>query len=162
MSLQDKICSWDEMAIIARNLHAEHKKLVFTNGCFDILHAGHVAYLHDAKAEGDVLIVGLNSDESVRRLKGETRPVNQENARAFVLAGLAAVDFVVIFEQDTPLELITLLQPDVLVKGGDWCLNDIVGSDIVLSKGGVVKSLQFRDGFSTTETISQIQKYTIS
>ena len=132
------------------------KKIVFTNGCFDILHAGHVAYLNEAKSQGDVLIVGLNSDSSVKRLKGEQRPINSEKERKFVLENLKAVDAVFLFEEDTPLNLIKEVSPNVLVKGGDWKVEQIVGSSFVLGNGGEVKSLTFVDGFSTTNTIEKI------
>ena len=132
------------------------KKLVFTNGCFDILHRGHVSYLNSARELGDFLIVGLNSDTSVKRLKGETRPINDEDDRKFVLENLKAVDFVEIFEEDTPLELIKQVCPNILVKGGDWRPDQIVGSDFVLENGGEVKSLTFIDGKSTTGTIEKI------
>ncbi|MFT6631552.1 MAG: rfaE bifunctional protein nucleotidyltransferase chain/domain [Bacteriovoracaceae bacterium] len=133
------------------------KCVVFTNGCFDILHRGHVSYLNEAKAQGDILVLGLNSDASVKRLKGESRPVNSEQDRKFVLENLKSMDYVFIFEEDTPYNLIQQLQPDVLVKGGDWNVEDIIGSDIVLANGGQVKSLNFVDGFSTTSTIEKIQ-----
>lgn len=141
-----------------KNFIAENrnKKIVFTNGCFDILHAGHVSYLNEARAQGDVLIVGLNSDASVKRLKGESRPVNSERERQYVLENLKAIDCVQIFEEDTPLNLIKEIEPNVLVKGGDWKPDQIVGSDFVLSSGGEVKSLNFVDGFSTTNTIEKI------
>lgn len=132
------------------------KKLVFTNGCFDILHRGHVSYLNSAREQGDFLIVGLNSDASVKRLKGEKRPINDEDDRKFVLENLKAVDFVEIFEEDTPLELIKAVCPNVLVKGGDWRPDQIVGSDFVMENGGEVKSLMFIDGKSTTGTIEKI------
>lgn len=132
------------------------KKLVFTNGCFDILHRGHVSYLNSAREQGDFLIVGLNSDASVKRLKGEKRPINDEDDRKFVLENLKAVDFVEIFEEDTPLELIKAVCPNVLVKGGDWKPDQIVGSDFVMENGGEVKSLMFIDGKSTTGTIEKI------
>lgn len=134
----------------------EGKKVVFTNGCFDILHRGHVSYLNEAKSLGEILVVGLNSDASVKRLKGETRPVNSELDRKFVLENLKAVDAVFIFEEDTPYNLISDVRPNILVKGGDWKPEDIVGSDIVLADGGEVKSLQFVNGFSTTATIEKI------
>ena len=133
------------------------KKIVFTNGCFDILHRGHVAYLNEAKALGDVLVVGLNSDASVKRLKGSERPVNSEQDRKFVLENLKSVDFVEVFSEDTPLNLIKKVMPNILVKGGDWKIEQIVGSKEVLANGGQVLSLNFIDGFSTTSTINKIQ-----
>lgn len=133
----------------------ENKKVVFTNGCFDILHAGHVQYLNEAKAQGDVLVVGLNSDASVKRLKGEERPINKELDRKFVLENLKSVDKVFIFEEDTPFNLISNVMPDTLVKGGDWKPDQIVGSDVVLANGGEVKSLSFKDGYSTTNIIEK-------
>jgi D-beta-D-heptose 7-phosphate kinase / D-beta-D-heptose 1-phosphate adenosyltransferase len=138
------------------------ERIVFTNGCFDILHAGHVRYLAQAKALGDRLVVGLNSDASIKRLKGETRPVNPLNERAIVLASLASVDWVLPFgdndaEQDTPLQLILQVQPDVLVKGGDYSIDTIVGAKEVLAAGGEVKVLQFVDGCSTSAIIKKIQ-----
>jgi rfaE bifunctional protein nucleotidyltransferase chain/domain len=134
------------------------KKIVFTNGCFDILHRGHVAYMNEAKSCGDVLLLGLNSDESVKRLKGPTRPVNNEEDRKFVLENLKAIDFVEIFTEDTPLNLIKEVMPKVLVKGGDWSVDQIVGSKQVIEGGGEVFSLNFVDGFSTTGIIEKIQK----
>ncbi|NTV45748.1 MAG: D-glycero-beta-D-manno-heptose 1-phosphate adenylyltransferase [Chlorobiales bacterium] len=131
-------------------------KVVFTNGCFDILHAGHAQYLAKAKALGDVLVIGLNADASVRRLKGEKRPVNSEEDRAYVLRALRAVDAVVLFEEDTPAELIAELIPDVLVKGGDWAIDKIVGRDIVEANGGSVQTISFLEGRSTTGTIEKI------
>ncbi|MEA2104060.1 MAG: D-glycero-beta-D-manno-heptose 1-phosphate adenylyltransferase [Candidatus Cloacimonadota bacterium] len=142
---------------IANQLHKKKKKIVFTNGCFDILHRGHVEYLRDAKLLGDVLIVGVNSDESVRRLKGNDRPINSQEDRALVLGALRNVDYVTIFDEDTPYELIKIVVPDVLVKGGDWKTEEIVGNDIVLQNGGEVKSLQFVYGKSTTDIIEKIQ-----
>lgn len=134
-----------------------HKKIVFTNGCFDILHRGHVTYLNEASRLGDLLFIGLNSDASVKRLKGESRPINNERDRQFVLENLKAVSIVEIFEEDTPLELIRSVNPNVLVKGGDWKPEQIVGSDFVIENGGEVKSLNFVDGHSTTSTIDKIQ-----
>ena len=130
--------------------------LVFTNGCFDILHPGHVDYLQRARALGDYLVVGLNSDASVRRLKGATRPVNDEASRAMVLAALACVDHVVVFEEDTPYELIRAVAPDVLVKGGDWSVDRIVGRDLVEARGGRVLSIPLLAGHSTTSIIERI------
>jgi rfaE bifunctional protein nucleotidyltransferase chain/domain len=158
MQIQDRIKEFSTIAQVVTKLRAEGKKIVFTNGCFDIIHFGHVSYLEDAKNQGDILIVGLNSDASVKRLKGDSRPINGELERAFVMCGLKPVDYVVIFEEDTPLNLIKEVQPDVLVKGGDWSLDQIVGSDIVLARGGEVKSLLFKDGFSTTNIITKINK----
>jgi D-beta-D-heptose 7-phosphate kinase/D-beta-D-heptose 1-phosphate adenosyltransferase len=133
------------------------KKIVFTNGCFDLLHVGHVRYLQEAKKLGDLLVVGVNSDASVKRLKGPTRPVQTENDRAEILAALGAVDYTVIFTEDTPLDLIQKVKPGVLVKGGDWKPEQIVGSDFVMSQGGKVMSLQFVDGKSTTKLIEKAQ-----
>ena len=135
---------------------SKNKTIVFTNGCFDILHRGHVTYLNEAKKLGDLLVVGLNSDASVKRLKGETRPVNSEQDRKFVLQNLKSVDFVEIFEDDTPLELIKAIMPNILVKGGDWKVEQIVGSREVIDNGGNVYSLNFVDGFSTTKIINSI------
>ena len=134
------------------------KKVVFTNGCFDILHTGHVSYLNEAKELGDLLIVGLNSDESVKRLKGPERPINSELDRKFVLENLKAVDFVEIFTEDTPYNLIKKVLPNILVKGGDWSPDQIVGSDIVLNNNGQVKSLNFINGFSSTKIINKIKE----
>ena len=135
----------------------KHKKIVFTNGCFDILHLGHVEYLNEARSLGDALIIGLNSDASVKRLKGPDRPINNENDRAQMLLNLKAVDCVQVFNNDTPWEIIKLISPDILVKGGDWKPDQIVGSDIVLAKGGIVKSLMFKDGYSTSSLIEAVQ-----
>ena len=131
--------------------------VVFTNGCFDILHVGHVQMLSEAKNRGDYLIVGLNSDSSVKRLKGESRPVNNQIDRKYLLESLRFVDEVIIFNEDTPLALIKSIRPDVLVKGGDWPIEQIVGSEFVLSYGGRVESLNFKDGYSTTNIITQVQ-----
>lgn len=134
-------------------------RIVFTNGCFDILHRGHVEYLQEAAALGDRLVIGLNSDDSVRRLgKGDGRPFNDETSRAKVLAALRLVDAVVLFDQDTPLELITAIGPDVLVKGGDYSEDRIVGADVVKARGGEVRSLRLVEGFSTTTLAERIRK----
>ena len=132
------------------------KKIVFTNGCFDILHVGHTRYLSAAKNLGDVLVVGLNTDLSVKKLKGPERPVNHEKDRAEVLGALAAVDYLVFFGEPTPMKLIQALRPDFLVKGGDWKKKDIVGSGFVESYGGKVKSLPLVEGFSTTKMLKKI------
>lgn len=144
----------------ARNFVTENfqgKKVVFTNGCFDILHRGHLMYLNEARALGDELIIGLNSDTSVKRLKGEDRPVNNEDDRLYMLENLKAVSKVFIFEEDTPYDLIDAVKPNILVKGGDWAVDQIVGHDIVTANGGEVLSLNFEDGYSTTNLISKIQ-----
>lgn len=133
------------------------KKIAFTNGVFDILHAGHIFSLSQAAKEADYLIVGLNADASVKRLKGESRPVNNQESRALLLASLLIVDAVIIFEEDTPLELINLLMPDVLVKGGDYTLEQIAGAKEVIANGGRVVINPILEGFSTTSLISQIK-----
>ena len=144
----------DEIAALSTELKARGKKIVFTNGCFDILHAGHVRYLETAKSYGDVLILGLNSDKSVKELKGENRPINTQLDRAYILAALEAVDYVVIFDEDTPYDLIKAIKPHVLVKGGDYEGKQVVGQDIA----DELKLVQFVDGKSTTKTIEKIQK----
>lgn len=136
----------------------QSRKIVFTNGCFDVLHYGHVVYLAQARQLGDLLVVGLNSDDSVRRLKGPTRPVNPLPARACTLAALEMVDFVVPFEEDTPYRLITQIIPDVLVKGGDYAIDQIVGADFVREHGGTVHIIPLEDGFSTTSTLNKISE----
>ena len=135
----------------------KEKKIVFTNGCFDILHRGHVTYLSEARKLGDLLVVGLNSDASVKRLKGPERPINNESDRQYVLSQLKAVDFVEIFDEETPLTLIKKVKPKMLVKGGDWKIDQIVGAKEVISDGGQVFSLNFVDGYSTTSLIHKIQ-----
>jgi D-beta-D-heptose 7-phosphate kinase/D-beta-D-heptose 1-phosphate adenosyltransferase len=132
-------------------------RIVFTNGCFDLLHVGHIRYLNEAKKLGDLLFVGLNTDASVKRLKGPNRPVQNEKDRAEILSELKAVDFVCLFDEDTPYELIKIVKPHVLVKGGDWPAEKIVGSDLVLNWGGEVKSLNFVPGKSTTALIEKSQ-----
>lgn len=133
------------------------KKIVFTNGCFDILHVGHVAYLNEAKNCGDLLFIGLNSDESVKKLKGPERPINNEEERKFILENLKSVDFVEIFQEETPLSLIKKVRPQVLVKGGDYSLDKIVGADFVMSYKGEVKNLSFIEGQSTTNLIEKMK-----
>jgi len=132
------------------------KKIVFTNGCFDILHAGHADYLNKAKSLGDILVVGINSDASLRRIKGEKRPILPQQMRAYLLDNLKPVDYVVIFEEDTPLELIKAIKPDVLVKGADWDLERIVGADFVLSYGGRVERIAFSFDISTSKVVERI------
>ncbi|MEF3255414.1 MAG: D-glycero-beta-D-manno-heptose 1-phosphate adenylyltransferase [Deferribacterales bacterium] len=134
------------------------KKVVFTNGCFDILHIGHVKYLFEAKKLGDILVIGVNTDESVKRLKGEKRPINRLYERMVMLDALKPVDMVTYFDEDTPYNLIKDIVPDVLVKGGDWGVEQIVGHDIVKGNGGKVYSLSYEDGFATTNIIEEIIK----
>ena len=145
-----------EILAIRKKLKDEKKKVVFTNGCFDVLHAGHVDYLNKTKAAGDVLILGLNSDASVKRIKGEKRPIVCEEERAFILSNLKAVDYVTLFEEDTPQEIISELIPDILVKGADWAIDKIVGRDIVEANGGEVKTISFVTDQSTTNIIQTI------
>lgn len=133
-------------------------KVVFTNGCFDILHVGHVRYLEAARALGSMLVVGINSDESVRRLKGSERPIVPENERKEVLLALKSVDAAILFDEDTPLELIQAVQPDFLVKGGDWPVEKIIGADFVQSTGGKVLSLPFVEGKSSTNILEKIKR----
>ena len=134
------------------------KKIVFTNGCFDLIHLGHVDYLSKARDLGDFLVVGVNTDSSVRRLKGESRPLQDENSRCMILAAFSFVDYVVMFDEDTPLNLITAVQPDVLVKGADYKPEDIVGYDVVKAKNGEVKTIEFLDGYSTTNIVKKISE----
>jgi D-beta-D-heptose 7-phosphate kinase/D-beta-D-heptose 1-phosphate adenosyltransferase len=134
------------------------KRIVFTNGCFDLIHPGHVRYLGAAKRLGEVLVVAINSDASVRRVKGPNRPLVRERDRCEVVAALEMVDYVTVFNEDTPYDLIKAVQPDVLVKGGDWKVAEIVGADIVRARGGVVRSLRFAGGYSTTRLLERIGK----
>jgi len=147
----------EDFAEIRASLKDEKRSVVFTNGCFDIIHRGHVEYLNEAKSLGDFLVVGLNSDYSVKKLKGSGRPVVGEIDRAFVLSSLKPVDCVIIFGEETPYELIKFVRPDFLVKGGDWKKEDIVGSDIVEGYGGKVISLKFVDSYSSTGLINKIK-----
>ena len=158
-SSASKIIGRDEAARWVRELQNRGLRVVFTNGCFDLLHPGHVDYLEEARSLGDALIVAVNTDASVRRLgKGPGRPVTPEQDRARVLAGLAAVDRVVLFDEDTPLEILTALQPDVLVKGGDYRLEEVVGREVVLARGGRVQILPFREGYSTTLLLERLRR----
>jgi rfaE bifunctional protein nucleotidyltransferase chain/domain len=137
---------------------SEGKKVVFTNGVFDLLHIGHITYLSKAAELGDKLIIGLNSDASVRRIKGESRPVNEQNSRAALLASFFFVDAVVVFEEDTPLDLITALMPDVLIKGADYSIENIIGAKEIIANGGEVKTITFVEGYSSTSIIKKIQQ----
>jgi D-glycero-beta-D-manno-heptose 1-phosphate adenylyltransferase len=146
----------DELVEIRKQLKLQNKKVVFTNGCFDILHAGHVDYLNKSKALGDVLILGLNSDSSIRNIKGEKRPVVPQNERAFILSNLKAVDYVTIFNEDDPYEVIKKLVPDILVKGADWKVENIIGRDVVENAGGKVETIDFVNMQSTTNIIKTV------
>ena len=152
----------EEISALRNSLKSQTKKVVFTNGVFDVLHSGHVDYLIKAKEMGDVLIVGMNSDDSVKRLKGEKRPIVPQEQRAFVLSNLKPVDYVVIFEEDTPAKLIEKIIPDILVKGADWAKDNIVGKDVVLKPGGEVKTIEFVNFQSTSGIIETIlERYSI-
>lgn len=153
----DKIKNLDQAKHIIAEWKSAGKKVVFTNGCFDLLHLGHVDYLEKARALGDKLVLGLNTDDSVSRFKGPQRPIQDQNSRAHVLAALQFIDLVVFFNEDTPLNLISALVPDVLVKGSDYLAENIVGADVVKTGGGVVKTIEFVPGYSTTRIIEKIK-----
>jgi len=157
-SISEKIYSLTGIIEKVNQWKKEGKKIVFTNGVFDLLHTGHIFSLSQAAKEGDVLVIGLNSDSSVKRLKGDSRPINDQDARALLLASLMMVDAVVIFEEDTPLKLITSILPDVLVKGGDYTIDEIAGAKEVIANGGKVVINPILDGFSTTAIIKAISK----
>lgn len=156
--MKNKLYKINELREIVKDSQIKGKKVVFTNGCFDFIHAGHVTYLREAKKLGDILVIGLNSDSSVRRLKGISRPINEQKDRALILSEFESVDYIVIFEEDTPYNVIKQLNPDVLAKGGDWKINDIVGADIVLANGGDVISLSFIEGLSSTAILNKLRK----
>lgn len=156
-AIQEKIMDLETLRARAQDWKAQGKRLVFTNGCFDLLHFGHIHYLASARDLGDILIVALNSGPSIRRLKGPTRPINDEKTRAMNMASLFFVDAVIFFEDDTPLALIESVLPDILVKGGDWKPEQIVGASAVLENGGQVLSLPFQEGFSTTAIEQKIK-----
>lgn len=157
--LKKKILSQEELVRIVNTHRFFKKKIVFTNGCFDILHPGHVYYLNQARSLGDVLVVGLNSDDSVKRLnKSAERPIHPQDKRADVLAALLCVDYISIFDEDTPLELIQKIKPDVLVKGGDYTIDKIVGAEFVQSYGGSVKIIPLLEGYSTTDIVNKLKK----
>lgn len=159
MSIESKIAEdYQAATAIVHHWQQQGCDVVFTNGCFDLLHKGHILYLQEAADQGDKLIVAINADDSVRRLKGEHRPIKDQDNRALIMAALAFVDLVVIFHEETPLELIEMVSPDILVKGGDWKPEQIVGSEHVISQGGTVLSLQFVEGYSTTALEEKIKK----
>lgn len=150
------ILSREQIKKIRAELKAENKKVVFTNGCFDLIHSGHVDYLLKARQLGDILIVGLNTDDSVRRIKGDKRPILKQDERAFIVSNLKPVDYVTFFDEDTPAEIIADLIPDILVKGADWSIDNIVGRDVVEANGGEVKTIEFVNDQSTSKIIQTI------
>ncbi len=154
---RDKVKDRAELPSLLRSLRSGGRRVVFTNGCFDLLHPGHVRYLEAARALGDILVVAVNSDQSVRRLKGDGRPVLKEGDRCEMVAALHCVDLVTVFGEDTPYEIVQELEPDVLVKGGDWPLDQIVGRGTVESRGGRVVAIAFEQGYSTTRIIDRIR-----
>jgi len=154
--IQKKIYTRESILQPCAVWHFKDKKIVFTNGCFDILHLGHIEYLAKAAALGDILIIGLNSDSSVRNIKGPHRPINDERSRAMVLAALSFVNAVVLFDEDTPRELIKTLKPDILVKGKDYTVEEIAGHDIVLANGGEIHTIELTEGYSTTKIEERI------
>lgn len=154
----DKFLDTPALESLVDLMRTNKQSIVFTNGCFDLLHPGHIDYLQKAKTLGDVLIVALNSDDSVRQIKGESRPVNSLNDRMAMLAALECVDFVTSFQEDTPYNLIDAIKPDILVKGGDYTKDEIVGADIVEDNGGELKILDFLPGYSSSDLIKRIQK----
>jgi len=156
-SSRSKIKSRSQLKDLLRHLRTEGCRIVFTNGCFDLLHPGHIRYLEKARAEGDLLVVALNSDASVRRIKGPGRPILTEGERSEVIAGLQCVDYVTLFDEETPYEIIEELLPDALVKGGDWPIDQIVGRETVEAHGGKVISIAFETGHSTSNIIKRIR-----
>ncbi len=154
--IQSKIV--DKQTLKSKLKSSTGKKVVFSNGCFDILHRGHIEYLAQAANFGDILVIGLNTDNSVRRLKGKTRPLQDETSRTITLAALQFVDFVVLFDEDTPYDLINFIKPDVLVKGADYKAEDIVGYDVVTGNGGCVKTIELTKGYSTTAIVEKAKK----
>jgi D-beta-D-heptose 7-phosphate kinase/D-beta-D-heptose 1-phosphate adenosyltransferase len=156
--LKEKIKNLNSLKKIILKLKKRGRKIVFTNGCFDLLHYGHVKYLEDAKSKGDILVVAINSDASVRKIKGKKRPIMAQEDRLSLIAALESVDYAVLFNEETPLKVIKELRPDVLVKGADWGRKQIVGSDTVLSYGGKVSTIKLAKGRSTTNLIKKIAK----
>ncbi len=156
-TIRSKIYSWEGIARQTNIWRFQEKKIVFTNGCFDILHLGHIEYLSRAADLGNILIIGLNSDPSVQKLKGFDRPLINEGARAMLLASLSFVSAVVLFDEDTPYKLIELIQPDVLVKGADYKVEEIAGYDIVLGRGGKIETIELTKGYSTTSLLHRIR-----
>lgn len=159
MSIESKIAAdYESAASMVHQWQQEGFNVVFTNGCFDLIHKGHILYLEEASEQGDKLIVAINADKSVSQLKGKHRPIKDQDNRALIMAALSFVDLVIIFSEETPLELIEMLTPDILVKGGDWKPHQIVGSEHVIDHGGSVLSLRFVEGYSTTALEEKIKK----
>lgn len=154
--LEAKILNEKDLIRKISDINKKNQKIVFTNGCFDILHKGHVAYLHAASKLGDILIIGLNTDNSVKRLKGPDRPLKDEETRALILSAMQFIDYIVLFDEDTPYNLINIVKPDILVKGGDYKIEDIVGYDIVTQKGGKIMTIDFVEGHSSTKIINKM------
>ncbi len=157
-TLLNKISDLQSLKAFIAQWQSEGKKVVFTNGVFDLLHIGHITYMAKAAELGDKLVIGLNSDSSVKRIKGEDRPVNDQNSRAALLAALFFVDAIVVFEEDTPINVITTLMPDILVKGADYSIENIVGAKEVMANGGEVKTIDFVEGYSSTSIIKKIRE----
>ena len=157
-TLLGKISDLQSLKASIARWQSKGKKVVFTNGVFDLLHIGHITYMAKAAELGDKLVIGLNSDSSVKRIKGEDRPVNDQNSRAALLAALFFVDGIVVFEEDTPIEIITSLMPDILVKGADYSIENIVGAKEVMANGGEVKTIDFVEGYSSTSIIKKIRE----
>ncbi len=156
--IQNKILLLDELLISLKKQRENNKKIVFTNGCFDILHRGHIEYLAQAADLADIMVIGLNTDNSVSRLKGSDRPLQDEISRAVSMAAIQYIDYVVLFDEETPLNLIENIKPDVLVKGSDYNIEDIVGYDILMEYGGKIKTIDFVEGYSTTKIVDKILK----
>lgn len=156
-NIENKIISKENLSEVIQLLNSQNKKIVFSNGCFDLVHLGHVEYLAKAADLADVFILGLNTDASVKRLKGDSRPLQDEHARAILMSGFSFIDYVVLFDEDTPLELIECVQPDVLVKGNDYKAEDVVGFDVVTKKGGTVQTIELTEGYSTSIIVDKIK-----
>jgi rfaE bifunctional protein nucleotidyltransferase chain/domain len=153
-----RVVSLEELVSVRETFRSAGKRVVFTNGCFDVLHRGHVEFLNKAKSFGDILVVGLNSNASARRIKGKNRPIVSEEDRAFIVASLVAVDYVSIFQEETPLRMITAIVPDILVKGADWGVDEIVGKEVVEAAGGLVTNIPLIPDHSTTDIVNKIVK----
>jgi len=156
--IDQKILTQDSLQKALNIWRFFNKKIVFTNGCFDLLHYGHIHYLAEAKSLGDILLVGLNSDASISRIKGPDRPIKEEASRSLLLASLEFVDGVIVFEEDDPLNLISQILPDILVKGADYEVNQIIGADVVIKNGGQIKTLEFKEGYSTSKLVEKIKR----